>query len=26
LKSITEGKIYAPSYFKSDIPEQVESS
>src|SRR2546423_15562424 len=25
LKSITEGKIYAPSYFKSDIPEQVES-
>jgi serine/threonine protein kinase len=24
LKSITEGKIYAPSYFKSDIPEQVE--
>jgi len=25
LKSITEGKIYAPSYFKSDIPEQVEA-
>ncbi len=25
LKSITEGKIYAPSYFKSDIPEQVET-
>jgi serine/threonine-protein kinase len=25
LKSITEGKIYAPSYFKADIPEQVES-
>jgi eukaryotic-like serine/threonine-protein kinase len=25
LKSITEGKIYAPSYFKSDIPEAVEA-
>ncbi len=25
LKSITEGKIYAPSYFKSDIPEPVEA-
>jgi serine/threonine protein kinase len=25
LKSITEGKIYAPSYFKSDIPEAVET-
>src|SRR5580700_4121896 len=25
LKSITEGKIYAPSYFKADIPEQVET-
>ncbi len=25
LKSITEGKIYAPSYFKADIPEAVES-
>jgi serine/threonine-protein kinase len=25
LKSITEGKIYAPSYFKSDIPEGVEA-
>ena len=25
LKSITDGKIYAPSYFKADIPEQVES-
>src|SRR3990167_7491001 len=25
LKSITEGKIYAPSYFKSDIPQGVES-
>ena len=25
LKSITEGKIYAPSYFKSDIPESVEA-
>jgi len=24
LKSITEGKIYAPSYFKADIPEAVE--
>jgi serine/threonine-protein kinase len=24
LRSITEGKIYAPSYFKSDIPEAVE--
>ena len=24
LKSITEGKIYAPSYFKADIPESVE--
>lgn len=25
LKSITEGKIYAPSYFKADIPEAVEA-
>jgi serine/threonine-protein kinase len=25
LKSITEGKIYAPSYFKADIPDAVES-
>jgi serine/threonine protein kinase len=25
LKSITDGKIYAPSYFKSDIPEEVEA-
>jgi eukaryotic-like serine/threonine-protein kinase len=25
LKSITEGQIYSPSYFKSDIPEQVEA-
>src|SRR4051812_27036811 len=25
LKSITEGKIYAPSYFKADIPEAVEN-
>jgi serine/threonine-protein kinase len=25
LKSITEGKIYAPSYFKADIPESVEN-
>ncbi|MDP3237908.1 MAG: serine/threonine-protein kinase [Myxococcales bacterium] len=25
LKSITEGKIYAPSYFKADIPEGVEA-
>ena len=25
LKSITEGKIYAPSYFKSDIPAPVEA-
>jgi eukaryotic-like serine/threonine-protein kinase len=25
LKSITEGKIYAPSYFKADIPEPVEN-
>ena len=25
LKSITEGKIYAPSYFKADIPEGVEN-
>lgn len=24
LKSISEGKIYAPSYFKADIPEAVE--
>jgi len=24
LKSITEGKIYAPSYFKADIPDAVE--
>ncbi len=24
LKSITEGKIYAPTYFKADIPEAVE--
>lgn len=24
LKTITEGKIYAPSYFKADIPEAVE--
>ncbi|MFN0064069.1 MAG: serine/threonine protein kinase [Myxococcaceae bacterium] len=24
LRSITEGKIYAPSYFKADIPEGVE--
>jgi serine/threonine-protein kinase len=24
LRSITEGKIYAPSYFKSDIPDAVE--
>lgn len=24
LKSITEGRIYAPSYFKADIPEAVE--
>ncbi len=24
LKSITDGKIYAPSYFKADIPEAVE--
>ena len=24
LKTITEAKIYAPSYFKADIPEQVE--
>ena len=25
LKSITEGKFYAPSYFKADIPEGVEA-
>jgi len=25
LKSITEGKIYSPSYFKADIPEGVEA-
>ena len=25
LKSISEGKIYAPSYFKADIPEAVEA-
>ncbi len=25
MKSITEGKIYAPSYFKADIPEAVEA-
>ena len=25
LKSITEGKIYAPSYFKADIPDAVEA-
>src|SRR3954469_812240 len=25
LKSITEGKIYSPSYFKADIPEAVEA-
>src|SRR5262245_667565 len=25
LKSITEGKIYAPSYYKADIPEGVEA-
>ncbi len=25
LKSITEGKIYSPSYFKADIPDAVES-
>ncbi len=25
MRSITEGKIYAPSYFKSDIPEPVEA-
>jgi len=25
LKSITDGKIYAPSYFKADIPEGVEA-
>ncbi|MEN9798049.1 MAG: hypothetical protein RL653_1745 [Pseudomonadota bacterium] len=25
LKTITEGKIYKPSYFKSDIPEAVEA-
>src|SRR5438128_790097 len=24
LKSITDGKIYRPSYFKADVPEQVE--
>ena len=24
LKSITDGKIYKPSYFKSDVPEQIE--
>jgi len=25
MRSITDGKIYAPSYFKSDIPEPVEA-
>ncbi len=25
LKSVTEGKIYAPSYFKADIPTEVEA-
>ncbi|WP_225410499.1 serine/threonine protein kinase [Stigmatella hybrida] len=25
MRSITEGKIYAPSYFKADIPEPVEA-
>ena len=25
LKSITDGKIYRPSYFKADVPEQVET-
>jgi serine/threonine-protein kinase len=25
LKSITEGKIYSPSYFKADIPDSVEA-
>ena len=25
LKSITDGKIYRPSYFKADVPEQVEN-
>jgi serine/threonine protein kinase len=25
LKSITEGKVYKPSYFKADVPEQVEA-
>jgi eukaryotic-like serine/threonine-protein kinase len=25
LKSVTEGKIYAPSYFKADIPSEVEA-
>ena len=25
LKSITDGKIYRPSYFKADVPEQVEA-
>src|SRR5205814_437132 len=24
LKSITDGKIYKPSYFKGDVPEQIE--
>jgi len=24
LKSITDGKIYRPSYFKADVPEQIE--
>src|SRR5437870_10721381 len=24
LKSITDGKIYKPSYFKADVPEQIE--
>src|SRR5204862_2982809 len=24
LKAITDGKIYSPSYFKPDVPEQVE--
>ena len=26
LKSITDGKIYKPSYFKSDVPEPIEQS
>jgi serine/threonine-protein kinase len=25
LKSITDGKIYRPSYFKADVPEQIEA-